>query len=147
MRPEEIYPYLAPDGNTYWTVGPGQKVMQPGWAYTKMEVERIVSSMSPRHERWQEYRNAKRRATVLLAARLILKANNGVVPAKEEMGPFISMGIFRSHARTATQQKGLAFAAYRQLRKLDNRLRKQPQRVAEVEIWIRQRASEVRHEQ
>lgn len=102
--------------------------------------------MSPRHERWQEYRNAKRRATILLAARLILKANNGIVPAKVEIGPFVSMGIFRSHARTATEQKGLAFAAYRQLRKLDNRLRKQPERFADVEDWLRQRESELRHD-
>ena len=102
--------------------------------------------MSPRHERWQEYRNAKRRATILLAARIILKANNGNVPAKEEIGPFVSMGIFRSHARTLSQQKGLAFAAYRQLRKLENRLRKQPQRFADVESWVRQRESEAAHD-
>ena len=95
--------------------------------------------MSPRHERWREYRNAKRRATILLAARLILKANNGIVPLKEEMGPFVSMGIFRSHARTSTEQKGLAYAAYRQLRKLDNRLRKQSPRFAAVESWVRHR--------
>ena len=146
MKIEEIYPCLGMDGNTYWTIGPGQRVMQPGIVYDKKKVERIVSSMSPRHERWQEYRNAKRRATILMAARLILKANNGIVPAKAEIGPFVSMGIFRSHARTATAQKGLAFAAYRQLRKLDNRLRKQPERYAEVESWVRQRESEARHD-
>ncbi len=102
--------------------------------------------MSPRHERWREYRNAKRRATVLLAARLILKANQGIVPAKEEIGPFVSIGIFRSHARTASEQKGLAFATYRQLRKLENRLRKQPQRFADVAEWVRQREGEGSHE-
>ena len=145
FRIEEIYPCYR-DGYTYWDIGPGQRVTQPGWISDKMKVERLVSSMSPRHERWREYRNAKRRATILLAARLILKANNGIVPAKEEIGPFVSMGIVRSHARTASEQKGLAFAAYRQLRKLDNRLRKQPERFADVESWLRQRESEVRHD-
>jgi hypothetical protein len=90
--------------------------------------------MSQRHERWQEYRNAKRRATLLIAARLILKANNGVVPAKDEISPLISMGIFRSHARTASAQKALAHSAYRYLRKLDNRLRKQPERFAHMQV-------------
>jgi len=95
--------------------------------------------MSPKHERWQDYRNARRRATVLLAARLILKANNGVVPAKDEVSPLISIGIFRSHARTASAQKALAHSGYRYLRKIDNRLRKQPQRFAEVGMWLEQR--------
>jgi len=106
----------------------------------------VGSYISPRHERWHEYRHAKRRATILLAARHILKANNGIVPAKEEIGPFVSMGIFRSHARTAPEQKGLAYAAYRQLRKLENRLRKQAERFADVESRVKQRESEVRHD-
>jgi hypothetical protein len=117
-------------------------LLDEGWTFGKVKFQRVESYMSPRHERWQEYRNAKRRATLLLAARLILKVNNGIVPAKEEIGPFLSMGIFRSHARTSTEQKGLAYAAYRYLRKLDNRLRKQPERFADVEARVRQRESE-----
>jgi hypothetical protein len=89
--------------------------------------------------RKQDYRNAKRRATLLLAARLILKANNRMVPAKDEMSPLIRMGIFRSHARTASAQKALALSAYRYLPKLDNRLQKQPGRFAAVEAWIKER--------
>ena len=112
----------------------------PGyWTCKKIQVERLVAHMSPRDERWQDYQNAKRRATLLLAARLILKANNGNVPAKAEMSPLISMGFFHSHARTASAQKALALSAYRYLRKLDNRLRKQPERFAAVEEWIRKR--------
>lgn len=102
-------------------------------------VERLVAHMSPRDEHWQDYRNAKRRATLLLAARLILKANNENVPAKEEMSPLIAIGIFRSHARTASAQKALALAAYRYLRKLENRLRKHPERFAAVEAWLTER--------
>ena len=109
------------------------------WIITTEKIEHVVAHMSPRHERWRDYRNAKRRATLLLAARLILKANNGIVPAKEEMSPFIRLGIFRSHARTASAQKALALSAYRYLHKLDNRLRKQPDRFAAVEAWIKER--------
>jgi hypothetical protein len=112
----------------------------PGyWTCKKVNVERVVAHMSPRDARWQDYRNAKRRATLLLAARLILKANNGNVPEKREMSPLISMGIVRSHARMATAQKALALAAYRYLRKLDNRLRKQPDRFVEVGAWFKER--------
>lgn len=104
-----------------------------------MQFQRVESHISPQHERWQDYRNAKRRATLLLAARLILKANRGVVPAKDEVPPLISLCIFRSHARTARAQKALAHSAYRYLHKLDNRLRKQPQRFAAVGAWLEQR--------
>jgi len=118
---------------------PPSEPLLPPYAPRKYNVERVVSWMSPRHERWQEYRNAKRRATLILAARLILKANDGIVPGKEEIGPLLSMGIFRSHARTASAQKSLAYASYRYLRKLDNRLRNQPQRFTRVAEWWRER--------
>jgi hypothetical protein len=102
----------------------------PEWTgyLEKYTVERVVGWMSPRSQHWREYKTAKRRATIILAARLILKANNETVPEKQEIGPLLSMGIFRSHARTASAQKALAYGAYRYLRKLDNRLRKQPER-------------------
>lgn len=95
--------------------------------------QRIESYMSPRHERWQDYQHAKRRATLLLAARLTLKANSETVPDKGEIGALVSMGIYRSHARTASAQKSLAFSSFRYMRKLDNRLRKQPERFEELE--------------
>jgi hypothetical protein len=78
-------------------------------------------------------------ATLLLAARLILKANDVTVPDKEQIAALLSMGIFRSHARTASAQKSLAYSSYRQLRKLDNRLREQPNRFAAVGEWIKER--------
>ena len=108
--------------------------MDAGWIFTKVKVERVESYMSPRHERWQEYQNAKRRATIALAMRLILKASDGIVPDKSEISGLLSMGFFRSHARTVSAQKSLAYAAYRRLRKLENRLRKQPERFADVEV-------------
>ena len=142
--PDEKWVFQSPDGRMVRNNRVSQELKDQGWRWRKVKFQRVESHMSPGHERWQEYRNAKRRATVLLAARLILKANNGVVPAKEEIGPFLGTGIFRSHARTSSEQKGLAYAAYRQLRKLENRLRKQPQRFVGVEAWLRQRESEAR---
>lgn len=137
------YAYQAPDGKSYRNKRPSQELMDSGWIYCKVKFQQIESHMSPRHERWQDYQHAKRRATVLLAARLMLKANNGTVPDKREIGPLISTGVFRSHARTASAQKSLAFSSFRYLRKLDNRLRKQPQRFQELEMWIEE--SEARH--
>ena len=73
----------------------------------------------------------------------MLKANNETVPDKREIGALISMGIFRSHARTASEQKSLAFSSFRYLRKLNNRLHKQPQRFEALERWIEE--TEARH--
>lgn len=136
---DEKYAYQAPDGKTFRNKRPNQALIDAGWKFTKVKFQRIESCMSPRHPRWQDYRNAKRRATLLLSARLILKANNVTVPDKEQVSTLLSMGIFRSHARTASAQKSLAYSSYRQLRKLDNRLSKQPDRFAAVNAWLRQR--------
>lgn len=141
----EKYAYQAPDGKTFRNKRPDQQLMDSGWTYCKVKSQRIESYMSPRHERWRDYQNAKRRATLLLAARQILKASNETVPEKGEIGALISMGIFQSHARTASAQKSLAFSSFRYLRKLNNRLRKQPQRFAELQAWIEREETEARH--
>lgn len=135
----EKYAYRAPDRKTFRNKRPDQQLVDAGWTYGKVQFERVESYMSPRHERWQEYRTAKRRATVLLAACLILKANNGIVPEKVEIAALVQMGIFRSQARTASAQKSLAYAAYRLLRKLDNRLRNQSERFDAVRAWTKAR--------
>ena len=143
---DEKYAYRSPDGKTFRNKRPDQQLMDAGWTFTKVKFQRVESYMSPRHERWQEYQNAKRRATVLLAMRLILKAKDGIVPDKQEVAALLSMGIFRSQARTMSAQKSLAYASYRRLRKLENRLRNQPERVAGVQAWVKRREeTEVRH--
>lgn len=120
--------------------------MDAGWTYGKVKFQRVESCISPRHPSWPEYRNLKRRATQLLAARLILKANEGITPEKEQIGILLATKVFRSHARTSSAQKMLAYAAFRYLRKLDNRLSNQPQRFAAVEAWITERGErEVRN--
>jgi hypothetical protein len=143
---DEKYAYRSPDGKTFRNKHPNQQLMDAGWTFTKVKFQRIESYMSPRHERWQEYQNGKRRATVALAMRLILKAKDGIVPDKQEIAALLSMGIFRSHARTMSAQKSLAYASYRRLRKLENRLRNQPERFADVQAWMKTREEvEVRH--
>ena len=129
---DEKWAYRSPDGKTFRNKRPDQQLIDAGWIFTKVKFQRVESYMSLRHERWQEYQNAKRRATIALAMRLILKASDGIVPDKQEISALLSMGIFRSHARTMSAQKSLAYAAYRRLRKLENRLRNQPERFAEV---------------
>lgn len=141
--PQEKCAYQAPDGKSFRNKRPAQELVDSGWTYCKVKFQKIESYMSPRHERWQDYQNAKRRATLLLAARVMLKGNNETVPDKREIGAFVSMGIFRSHARTSSGQKSLAFSAFRYLRKLNNRLNKQPQRFEKVETWIEEK--EARH--
>lgn len=136
---DQKYAYQSPDGKTFRNKRPDQALIDAGWNFTKVKFQRVESCMSPRYPRWHDYRNAKRRATLLLAARLILKANHGNVPAKEEIAALLAMRIFRPHARTASAQKSLAYSSYRQLRKLDNRLRKQPDRFAAVGEWLKQR--------
>lgn len=135
----EKYAYRSPDGKTFRNKRPDQKFMDAGWIYAKVKFQLVDSYMSPRHARWREYRNTKSHATVLLAARLILKASNETVPEKSEIGSLLSIGTFRSHARTSSAQKSLAYSAYRLLRKLDNRLRNQPERFAGMEAWLKKR--------
>jgi hypothetical protein len=145
---QEKYAYRPPDAQTFRNKRPPQSLIDAGWTYTKVKFERIESYMSPRHMQWQEYQCLKRRATVGLAMRLILKASNGFVREKREIADLLSSGIFRSHARTANAQKSLAYASYRRLRKLENRLRNQPQRFADVQIWVmRREQQEVPHVQ
>ena len=101
---DEKYAYRSPDGKTFRNKRPDQQLMDAGWIFTKVKFQRVESYMSPRHERWQEYQNAKRRATVALAMRLILKASDGIVPDKQEISALLSMGTFGSHARTTSAQ-------------------------------------------
>lgn len=132
---DQKYAYLSPDGKTFRNHRPSEELMSAGWTYAKVKFERVESHMSPKHKLWRQYRDAKRRATLLLAARMILKNAPETVPQKTEISPLLSMGIFRCQARTSNEQKSLAYSAYRLLRKLDNRVNKQPERFSQVDEW------------
>ena len=132
---DQKYAYLSPDGKTFRNHRPSEELMSAGWIYTKVKFLRVESHMSPKHKLWQPYREAKRRATLLLAAKIILKNSGETVPEKNEISSLLYMGLFRHHARTSRQQKSLAYSAYRLLRKLDNKVKNQLERFSKVDEW------------
>jgi hypothetical protein len=136
----EKYAYRSPDGKTFRNDRPPEELMRAGWTYGKVKFERVTSHMRPGHPRWSLYRGLKRRATLLLAARLILKVAGGHAPEKTEVPALLAAGVFRPHARTSSRRKSLAYAACRYLRKLENRSRKHPERFARAGEWARARA-------
>ena len=134
----EKYAYRYPDGKSFRNERPPEELMSEGWTYGKVKFVRVLSFMSPKHQSWPTYRQAKRRANVLMAACLILKANHLLVPEKGEVGELIDAGILVSQARHRAQ-KPLGFAAYRLLRRLMNKLEKDPDRFKEAAVWKEQR--------
>src|SRR5262245_59653258 len=134
----EKYAYRSPDGKSFRNERPSEQLMSDGWTYGKVKFVRGLSFMSPKHQAWPTYRQAKHRANVLMAACLILKANHGLVPEKGEVGELIDVGILVSQARHRTQ-KPLGFVAYRLLKRLINKLEKDPDRFKEAAAWKQQR--------
>lgn len=130
------YAYVAPDGKTFRKHRPEQSLIDAGWKYAKVIYKRFSGVMSPKHPKWNEYRNAKRAATVLLACKLILKATRGTVPEKSEISAVLSYGQMRHHARTMREQKTLAYRAYHRLRKLNNQLTNGRVNVNEINSWL-----------
>ena len=140
----EKYAYRSPDGRTFRNERPPDEFMARGWTYGKVKFARVESHMRPSHPGWAEYRRAKRQATLLMAARLVLKAHGGDIPEKAEVSSILRAGVMRTQARTARRQKSLAYAACRLLRKLGNRLDKSPEAFRDVdEWWCARRAREV----
>ena len=133
------YAYASPDGRTFRNTRPADQEMAAGWKYGKVRYQRTSGQMSPKHPRWSEYRSAKRRATTLLAARSLLKANDGGIPEKQEISRLVNSGVMRHHARKRGAQKSLAYSAYRLLRKVDNRLSKHPQKFSLIDEWAQER--------
>lgn len=100
----EKYAYRSPDAQTFRNKRPPQSLIDAGWTYTRVRFQRIVSHMSPRHGQWQEYQNLKRQATLCLAMRLILKANNGFVPEKREIADLFPP-VYSVHMRAQRTRK------------------------------------------
>lgn len=135
------YAYVAPDGKIFRKHRPEQSLIDAGWKYAKVTYKRFTGVVNPKHPKWNEYRNAKRAATVLLACKLILKATNGVVPEKSEISAVLSYGVMRHHARTMHEQKTLAYRAYHRLRKLNNQLTNGRVNMDELNSWLAERTS------
>ncbi len=81
----EKYAYCSPDGKTFRDDRPSDEGMEAGWTYGKVKYERAESHMSQKHPRWRHYQDARARARLLMAALLLLKANDFAVPEKEEV--------------------------------------------------------------
>lgn len=134
----EKFAYRSPDGKSFRNKRPSEEIMAEGWTFVKVKFTRTQSYMSPKHESWTTYRQAKRRANLLMAARLMLKANAGVIPAKDDVSDTIAAGVLRSQARS-NAQKSLGFKAHRLLTKLENRLKKQPEKFGDLLTWTLRR--------
>ena len=102
----EKYAYRSPDMKTFTNTRPPEHLMSAGWTYGKIKFERVESHMSPRHALWRQYRETKRRATLLLAAGIILKASGETELKKPEVSSLISQRIFRSQAGTVIRFGG-----------------------------------------
>lgn len=134
----EKFAYRSPDGKTFRNKRPSDSLIAEGWSFGKVKFMRVQTFMSPKHELWPAYVQAKRRAQVLMAARLILRANQGVVPTKVEIPSMVEAGALESQAPSQTR-KALGFSAYRLLTRVENRRQKHPEKFADVATWLEQR--------
>lgn len=113
------YRFFSPDGKSSMVYN-GK--VPTGWTYTR-GIYYITKSISPKSLQWHLYRFYKRRTTVLLAAKLILK-HEGAIPQANYLKTLVVLGVFRSQAGTIRQQRRLAFAAYKLLSKVEKRFSK-----------------------
>lgn len=135
--PDQVgYRYFSPDGTQSL---PYNGKCPTGWTY-KRGTFHSMRSISPLHESWGEYRRLKKTATMLVAAKLLLKRNDLTVPEKTDIGTLVMVGTVRSQARTFRQQKSLAFKAHRWLKKQEKHLEKN--RFPQVNEWLNARQQE-----
>src|SRR5262249_16346377 len=134
VEPYEKYGYLSPDGKCFSTRRPSDPE-KADWKLSKVKGEKVTAHMSRKSAQWQQYRAARRRASLLLTARLILKCGGEAVPSIQELRAALRSGGISHHARRGCSNR-LAFKAYRYLRKLANRLERKPGAFAEAETEI-----------
>jgi hypothetical protein len=142
IRSVEQYYYLSPDGKTryliLWSQGtqsPNAEGMGAGWKVEKVVRQEVVRHISPKHPQWGRYRAAQRRASLLLTARLLLKCGGEAVPEMAVIRHQLAKQALHNHARRG-QARSVCFAAYRYLRKLNNRLQRAPEKFADVAIHM-----------
>jgi hypothetical protein len=126
---------VSPDGKTLRKGRPTREEYAAGWRMAGRKLEKVVSHISPRHPSWGRYKSAKRQASLLLTARLLLKLGGGSVPDLSQVRREVRKEDLNHHARRRAY-RSVVNAAFRYLRKLDNRLRRAPDRFAVVETWL-----------
>ena len=134
----EKFAYRSPDGKAFRNKRPPEELITEGWSFGKVKFIQAQTFMSPKHELWPAYLQAKRRANVLMAARLILKVNQGVIPTKVEISSLVQAGALDSQALSRTR-KTLGFSAYRLLTRVENRRQKHPEKFNDVVEWLHRR--------
>ena len=127
----EKYVYFSADKKAMCNTRPTPAEMAAGWKLEKVSHQQVLRHISPKHPDWNRYCAAKRRASLLLTARLLLKLDTGAVPELS----IVRKQLLQNHARRG-QARSLCFAAYRHLRKLNNRLERAPEKFRYVSQWL-----------
>lgn len=138
-RTVEKFLFVSPDKKTMRSTRPTQAEIDAGWKLEKVNYRQVFRHISPKHPDWNRYRAAKHRASLLLTARLLLKLGAGTVPELSIVRKQLSKQSLQNHAHRG-QARSLCFAACRQLRKLNNRLERAPERFSYVNEWLQNQA-------
>jgi hypothetical protein len=139
-RTVEKYLYISADKKTMRSTRPTPAEMDAGWKWEKVKYQQVLRHISPKHPDWNRYRALKHRASLLLTARLLLKYGAGTVPDLATVREELSKQILQNHARRG-QARSICFAAYRYLRKLNNRLERAPERFSYVSEYMQNQAN------
>jgi hypothetical protein len=134
IKPAKMTVYVSPDGKTTQTGRPRVEEYAAGWRMTQVEYDRVIEHISPRHSQWPRYQAARRQASLLLTARLLLKLGGESVPELPIVRRALQEGRLSRHA-SGKRARSLSFAAWRYLRKLDNRLQRRPEKFSAVDSW------------
>src|SRR5882724_10229512 len=68
--------YISPDEKSFINRGSRKLEKAAGWKLAKVKFDRRTGYMSPKHPQWLLYLAAKKRTSMLLTARHILKSND-----------------------------------------------------------------------
>lgn len=148
----EKYAYVAPDKKSFRNKRPPERLIEEGWVFEKVKFLRVSSHINPKHTEWDVYQHLKHRATVVMAARLFLRATeaflvgthlDGLPADKGEVPLMVETGFLSSQAKTLHDQKRLGLEAYDLLVRTNNKLRDYPERFAHVEKWLEERKERV----
>ena len=135
LLPTEKYVCMSPDGKAMRPGGPTKEEHAAGCRMTKVSYEKVIAHISPRHPEWGRYQSARRQASLLLTARLLLKLGGESLPDLSCVRRALKDGRLNRHSNSS-RARSLTFAAWRYLRKLENRLRRAPEKFSVVEGWI-----------
>jgi hypothetical protein len=130
--------YVSPDGKSFINRNSRRLDRAAGWKLAKVSYDKVTGFMSPGHPNWKLCLSAKRRASMLLTARLILKSSDESIPDFKTLQQKIRDGELCHHAARG-KERNLCIQAYRYLKKIDNRLNNRPEKVSFVQTWLTNR--------